>query len=192
MDNEKKVEKLVLEDGRVAERHVYTDVEGNEVVEMYAEPQKSLSLNRRIVNKVKPVLVEQVIETIKDGEVVDREVHSTEAPVKMQLREHIKRYDRPVASETVTQEQIANIVAQTVSQTLEAQAAVKQEPEIYTEAPMPPVIKIQSVQPKQAVFSAQSVVAERVEEKKSSDLWTVLAIGFSVILQIAAVVWYLV
>ena len=86
---DKQVEKVYLDDGRVAERHISTNESGEQVIELYVEPKKSLVLDRRVINKHKPVLSEQIIETIQDGQIVDRKVMSIEPNTKLQVVEHL-------------------------------------------------------------------------------------------------------
>jgi hypothetical protein len=46
-----KIESLVLDDGRRAERHITLDANGNEVIEIFAEEKRPLKLEKRIVRE---------------------------------------------------------------------------------------------------------------------------------------------
>jgi hypothetical protein len=87
---EKKIiEKITLEDGRLAERHTSTGANGEKIVEVFEEAKRPVSLKKRVVEIEKKVLAEKRVETIgEDGQIVDVKVHSIEAP-KLELREHI-------------------------------------------------------------------------------------------------------
>jgi len=68
-----KLEKIILEDGRNAEKRIVFDENGNEVVEVFAEEKRSLKLETRIVRETKNIVIKEVHQTLKDG-VVDHEV----------------------------------------------------------------------------------------------------------------------
>ena len=72
MDNLPKIERFTLEDGRIAERHTTTNEAGETVVEVFVEEKKPLKLEKRVTEKRKDILAEKIVETIKDGEVVER------------------------------------------------------------------------------------------------------------------------
>lgn len=94
MDDNLKVEKWTLEDGRRAERRVVenaVDGQMERVVELHVEDQRPLRLQQRVVEKSKPVVVERRIETIDPmtGQVVEQKIEAIEPKVQMQVVEHI-------------------------------------------------------------------------------------------------------
>jgi hypothetical protein len=68
-----KLEKITLDDGRQAEKRIVVDATGNEVVEVYAEEKRAFKLETRIVRETKNIVIKEVHQTLKDG-VVDHEV----------------------------------------------------------------------------------------------------------------------
>jgi hypothetical protein len=83
------VQKISLEDGRLAERHSYVDENGNEVIELFAEEVKPLHIEQRIIREYKNVVAKETRQTFQNGEVVQQEVLSTEPDVPLQIRERI-------------------------------------------------------------------------------------------------------
>jgi hypothetical protein len=124
----KTIEKVTLEDGRVAERHTSVNENGEKVVEVYVEEKKPLKLEKRIVEKTKQVLSEQVVETLQDGQVVDRQVHSIEPNVKLQLAEHIQTISRKpndyVSKAELADAIVAGVQAAMGSNRVEAQSVI--------------------------------------------------------------------
>lgn len=121
---EKIVEKFNLEDGRTAERHISVNEAGDKVIEVFTEDKKPLKLEKRIIEKRKEILSEQIVETVKDGEVVDIKVHSVEPSVVMQLRDHIGRIENSELnpSDYFTKRDLAPLMAQTFSSLMAAQS----------------------------------------------------------------------
>lgn len=68
-----KLEKMLLDDGREAEKRVSVDQDGKEVTEIFAEEKRPFKLEKRIVRETKNIVVKEVHQTLKDG-VVDHEV----------------------------------------------------------------------------------------------------------------------
>lgn len=95
MDDQLKVEKWTLDDGRRAERRVTetkdTNGQGERVIELHVEDARPLRLQQRIIEKVKPYIFERKLEIIdpNTGNVVEQKVESLEPRVPMQLVEHI-------------------------------------------------------------------------------------------------------
>lgn len=95
MDEQIKVEKWTLEDGRRAERRVVetkdANGEGQRVIEVHVEDVRPLRLQQRVVEKTKPVIYERKYETVDPitGAVVEQKVESLEPRVPMQIVEHI-------------------------------------------------------------------------------------------------------
>jgi hypothetical protein len=175
MDNKvtKTVEKFTLEDGRMAERHITLNPAGEKVVEVFVQEKLPLKLEKRITEKKKEVVHEQKVETIKDGEVVEVKVLSTEPNVKMELREHIAKTDKSEigALNYATKKDLIDVVTQAV--VAGVAAAKPQQVAVQQPAPAP-----------KPLFRAQSVVEENVAAKKKNDaLW----IGVMVIALIAQV-----
>jgi len=95
--DEIKVEVIRTEDGRYAERHIREvtesdpcgkSFEAEKVIEQYEE-DRPLLLKKRVREKRQPCVVERVIETIENNEVVDVQVESIEPNSKLELRSHI-------------------------------------------------------------------------------------------------------
>ena len=110
MDNLPKIERFTLEDGRIAERHTTTNEAGETVVEVFVEEKKPLKLEKRVTEKRKDILAEKIVETIKDGEVVERQVHSIDSGVKMELREHLGVADDVNALNYVSKKELADAI----------------------------------------------------------------------------------
>ena len=175
--DEIKVEELVLGDGRRAERHTSTDEAGNEVVELFAEEKRPLKLEKRIARKMKNIVAEETVETIKDGEVAHREVKSLEPKTPMQVVERIGVADhgKIVDGDYVRKDEIGKLVSDAVvdgvSALMESKAFTYQ-PEASVPSPTP-------------IFRAQSEVAQNVEEKKKSDgIVNLIMVGI-IVLQLA-------
>lgn len=90
-----KTEKWTLEDGRRAERRVTEqnteDGQVERVVELHVEAERPMMLQKRVIEKSKPIVYERMVETVdpKTGLVVDQKVESIEPQIKMQLVDHI-------------------------------------------------------------------------------------------------------
>ncbi len=91
MDNEVKVEKIRMEDGRHAERHVRDN--GDEVVvEIHVEPEREMKLSHRVIEKKKPIVYERAVEKFNStGEVVERKVESLDSEPKLEVRSQVER-----------------------------------------------------------------------------------------------------
>lgn len=95
MDEQLKVEKWTLEDGRRAERRVVetkdANGEGQRVIEVHVEDVRPLRLQQRVVEKTKPVIYERKYETVDPitGAVIEQKVECLEPRVPMQIVEHI-------------------------------------------------------------------------------------------------------
>lgn len=177
MDNKvsKTVEKFTLEDGRMAERHITLNPAGEKVVEVFVQEKLPLKLEKRITEKKKEVVHEQKVETIKDGEVVEVKVLSTEPNVKMELREHIAKTDKDQigALNYATKKDLIDVVTQAV---VAGVAAAKPQP-----------VAVQQPAAPKPLFRAQSVVEDNVAAKKKNDaIW----IGVMVIALIAQVAFF--
>lgn len=218
---ENKIEKVTLQDGRLAERRTFYDDEGSEVVEVYVEPKRNLKLDKRVINKTKQVIAEQRIQTIRDGEVVDEEIHSIEPEVRLEKRQHIQKEGFEEHGDYVTKEQLGRAVAEGVVEAMKAALnplkeqieASKREPEVKiveVEKPVDRIVEkivdrpvyyqspsdtvrtpLFSAQSQQPVLSAQSVVESNIEDKNKSDFNSLMLFVFIAIGQIGLLAWIL-
>lgn len=99
---EKRIERIMLEDGRRAEKHI-VDEGDTKVQELHVEDERPLRLAQRVIEKRKPVVYERSVQVIKDGEVVEEKLESLDPSPQMQLREHLG-----VASQFALQEEECN------------------------------------------------------------------------------------
>jgi hypothetical protein len=174
-----KVEKVTLEDGRLAERH--TSVRDDEkVTELFVEEKKPLKLEKRLIEKHKQIVSEQRIETIKDGEVVDVQIKSLEPIVPLQLREHIGVSGKSDlnANAYVTKDDLRRSVADAVVAGFTAMYEKQREEQQFAMQSMP---KYEA-----PIVTAQEVVENRVETKAKND--NLLSIAMGVIIAIQVVV----
>jgi len=164
-----KTERLTLEDGRRAERRIYIDDQGDEVTEMHIEPKCNLVLEKRIINKKKEMLAEQRIETIRDGEVVDVEVHST----------NLKPID---LLPYVTKEELAEALKEIL-----APLKPKDVDSLKSSQPSSEFLEVKPL------FTAQSMVAERVEETNKAEgknwILTVAVFGIVALFELVVLAW---
>ena len=142
MDENIKVEKWTLEDGRRAERRVTenqgADGQGEKVVELFVEDERPLKLQQRVVEKTKPVICERKIETIDPatGNVIEQKVESLEPKVPLQVVDHIKVAQAPAAvvAQSVANEGDRPVTKQEMIDAIVA--AIKANREVvYTPAP---------------------------------------------------------
>jgi len=161
-----RVEQVRLPDGRHAERHINKDEQGNEVVEIFAEEQRPLKLEERIVREHKRIVAKETREIIRDGEVAHVEVRSLEPEVPLQIRERIgvAEHGKVVDGDYVRKEEIGQLVADGVVAGVEAlmenmELATSREEEYEVEEP---------VAKPEPIFNAQSIVEKNVSEKKKS------------------------
>lgn len=158
-----RVEQVRLPDGRHAERHINKDELGNEVVEIFAEEQRSLKLEERIVREHKLIVAKETRETIRDGEVTHVEVRTLEPEVPLQIRERIgvAEHGKVVNGDYVRKEEIGQLVVDGVVAGVEA---LMESMELT--APDSIEEQVDEQVEKQPVFSAQSIVEKNVSEKK--------------------------
>jgi len=182
-DDESRVQTLTLEDGRRAERHVSRDENGNEIVEIFAEEQRPLKLEKRIVREHKDIVSKETHETVQDGEVVNVEVRSLEPNVPMQVRERIGVANRAkvVDGDYVRKEEVSQLIADGVCAGVEAMMA-NMEPEPYAEE----YDEEPEYEPEpEPVFKAQSIVEQNVAEKKKGDALLNMVMGVVIVAQLA-------
>ena len=182
-DEDPKVQMLTLEDGRRAERHVSRDEDGNEVVEIFAEEQRPLKLEKRIVKEHKKIVAKETHETVRDGEVTEVEVRSLEPNVPMQVRERIgvANHAKVVDGDYVRKEEVSQLIADGVCAGVEAMMANVEPDEEYYDEPVEP----EPVEP-QPVFKAQSIVEQNVAgKKKNNDALINMVMGVVIVAQLA-------
>jgi len=176
-----KVEQIYLEDGREAERHVKE--EGDErVLELYVEPPKPVpvkNLEKRVIEKRRPVVYERVIETIEGDKVLDRKVEAIDPKVEMKLLEHhvaaqpkveaqaIAEAPREEEKEYVTKEDLQKAI-------LAAVKAVKKQRVVEE-----PVAEEEPAEEVPTKLSMQQVVGERVQKSNTA---TLINIGLGVLI----------
>ena len=175
--NEVRVHKMILDDGRHAERHVSIDEEGNEVVEVFAEEKRPLKLEKRIHREFKNVVAKETHETIKDGEVAHVEVRSGEAdvPLKVVDRIGVANHAKIVDGDYVRKEEIGKIVADSVvagvSALMENMEPVYHKDEEPQSQPQP-------------LFREQAVVENNVAEKGKNDSTTNIVMAVILLAQL--------
>lgn len=184
MDKRVEIQKTNL-DGRAAERHTCFNDDGDKIVEIFAEEERPLKLEKRIIQKHKNVIAEERTEYIKDGEIIEVEVKSINPPVQMQLREHIGVADHSklFSGEYVTKQELGPVVSEAVvtgiAQLLDNieinQQSVKEE----VTAPMAET----------PIFTAQQQIAERVGIKADNDLTLNMIFALLIIAQLGFGFW---
>lgn len=171
-----KIETIVLDDGRRAERHVSLDENGNEVVEIFAEEKRPLKLEKRIVREMKNIVAKEIHETIRDGEVAFQEVHSLEPEVPLQLRSKIGVVDHAklIDGDYVSKQDIHSMITEGV---VAGVSALMDNFEPVT---------AQSHSPKK-FLSAQEIVEQNVEEKNNKlATWTNIGLAAAIVGQLIA------
>jgi hypothetical protein len=146
----KEIDKIMMEDGRMAERRVTMDANGDKHIELWAEEPRNLKLESRIVEKHATIVSERKIEMVnEDGEIVDVKVESVDPQSRMELVQHIGVATDSNVSKYATKDELKNVVVAAVSE-IQAQNVSMQQI-----APFPP----------KPFMNAQSVVATNVENK---------------------------
>lgn len=180
--NELKVESLVLDDGRRAERHVTIGPDGSEVIEIFAEEKRPLKLEKRIVREMKNIVAKEVHQIVKDGEVSYEEVHSLEPEVPLQIRSRIGVTDHAkiVDGDYVRKDEIAKIIEDGV--VAGVSALMEQMEPVTAQLKKPETNK---------AFKAQEVVEKNVEEKKKNDMVVNVIMGVVIFIQLAFFLGYM-
>ena len=163
-----RVQRMTLDDGRSAERHISKDENGDEIVEIFAEEMRPLKLEKRIHREFKNVIAKETHETIKDGEVAHVEVRSgdSEVPLKVVERIGVANHAKIVDGDYVRKDEIGKIVSDAVVQGV---TVLMENMDVPTE-------QVQPQQP-QPIFRAMSVVENNVAEKKSNDYTINIVLG---------------
>jgi hypothetical protein len=173
-----RVESLILEDGRHAERHTTVDADGNEVIEIFAEESRPKKLEKRIKREYTRVVSKETSEVVKDGEVAHQEVRSFEAEVPLQLRSRIGVVDhhKIVDGDYVRKDEIGKMIADGVVEGVSALMAQTEVQRVPAQAA--------------PIFRAQEVVEKTVEESAKKDYVVNAMMAVIVLAQAAFFGWY--
>ncbi len=174
-----KIEKITLDDGRRAERHIKTDENGNEVIEVFAEEKIPLKLEKRIVRETKNIISKEIHQTVKDGEVAFEEVYSLEPEVPLQIREKIAVADhaKVVDGDYVRKEDLKAIVADSV---VAGVSALMESAEFQVQG------KNNSAPSRsEPIFKAQEIVEKNVQEKNKSNVTGTVIVSLVFAVQVA-------
>lgn len=152
----KKIEHLVMEDGREAERHTHSVEENGEVkhiTELFVEEPKVKKLAKRVVEVERPMIVERHVEVVdENGEVVDRTKEVVDGDEEMKM------------AEAVTKEELQEAIMRVVKVVQQGSCDHKCGGEAHEDVP---------------VSAMQAEVAKRVESKSSNALdialWVIIA-----------------
>jgi len=179
------VEKIRLEDGRHAEKHVTDDGE-TRVVELHAEPKRDKLLEKRIVEKRRNVICERTIESIDPatGDIVEQLVESIDPPEsRMQLVKHIAVESDSVSAMSV-KEDCSVTREDLVTAIVTAVRAIKdhdeEEPVVVQQAK---TVKAQSAP---QVSAYQELVGERVLQSQQKTPVMNLTLLMVIAAQVAA------
>ena len=188
---ETRVEHITLHDGRRAERHVSYDEVGNEVVEVFAEEKRPLKLEERLVRETEEIVSRETLEHVRDGEVTYREVRSLAPDVPMEVRSRVGLVDhhKVVDGDYVRREDIAELVSESVIAGVQAMMEGQQPPQVIVKHEHPEVVPVERPQvprpaTEQPIFSAQSQVAQHVEEKSKNDQFINIIMGGIILVQL--------
>jgi len=186
---EARVEHITLHDGRRAERHISYDDAGNEVVEVFAEEKRPLKLEERVVRETEEIVSRETVEHVRDGEVTYREVRSLSPDMPMEVRSRVGLVDhhKVVDGDYVRKEDIAELVSESVIAGVQAMMEGQQPPQVHVHHEMPVAVERPQV-PRPAnehpIFSAQSQVAQHVEEKGKNDQFVNIIMGAIIFVQL--------
>lgn len=177
-----RVEKVTLEDGRIAERRKFRNEEGDEVVEVYVEPKKPLKLDKRVINKHREILAEQRIQTIRNGQVVDEEVHSIEPEVRLEKRAHIQSENEKYEDgEYITKRDLAEAMSEIMREVKKDADCAADDRPLFSQQ--------KSMYPTEPVVSAQSIVEKNVEDKKKKDINSLILYSLIAVGQVGLLLW---
>ena len=186
---EARVEHITLHDGRKAERHISYDEMGNEVVEVFAEEKRPLKLEERIVRETEEIVSRETVEHVRDGEVTYREVRSLSSDTPMEVRSRVGLVDhhKVVDGDYVRKEDIAELVSESVIAGVQAMMESQQPHQGIVKHEASPIIFERPQVPRPVehpIFSAQSQVAQHVEEKGKHDQFTNIIYGVIILVQL--------
>lgn len=159
------VEKTML-DGRLAERHTSFNKDGDKIVEIFAEEKRPLHLEKRVIQKHKQIVAEERTEYVRDGEVVEVEVKAVDAPVQMQMREHLGVVDHAkfVDGDYVKKSELGPVVTDAV---VTGVATLMENFEFAPQSVQAPAMVAPIAAP--PVYQAQQQIAERVSMTADND-----------------------
>lgn len=172
------IEKTMLIDGRLAERHVSYDENGNKIIEIFTEEKKPLHLEKRIIQKHKEILAEEIIENVKDGVVIEREVLSVEPPAQMKVVEHVGVVDhaKTVDGDYMTKKEVSEAIIAGIASLLENMPQNN--------------LKAQEVEKQVFMPMAEKKLADRVEAKsETNNSMLNVVLGVLIVAQLGAVYW---
>lgn len=179
-----KIESIVMDDGRRAERHTTFDANGNKVVEIFAEEKRPLKLENRVVQEMKQVVAKEIRQQVRDGQVVVEEVVSTEPDAPLQLRSRIATADHAKVfdGDYIRKEEISELIADSVVAGVTAMMENMQ-----------PVVSAHSVAPAAVhaapTVSAQSIIEKNLEKKTSNEMLINIGLVLLIVGQVAFLGW---
>lgn len=176
--SEVKIQKITLDDGRMAERHISFDEAGNEIIEIFAEEKRPLKLEKRVQREFKTVVAKETHETIRDGEITLAEVHAVTPDVPLRLVERlgVAEHAKVVNGDYVSKDEISKIVAESV---VAGVSAMMENME-----PMAHHAQGTYVAHHQPVVTAQSIVEQNVANKKGGDTMINVIMGVILLAQL--------
>lgn len=146
------VEKIMMEDGRMAERRTIVDENGDKHIELWVEEPRNLKLESCIHEKHATIVSERKIEMVnEDGEITDVKIESVDPQSNMKLVKHLGVATDKNVSKYATKDELKEVVVAAVSEIQSQNMNV----EAQQAAPLPPPF-----------MNAQSVVANNIEENK--------------------------
>jgi hypothetical protein len=164
-----KVESLVLDDGRKAERHISVDQNGNETIEIFAEEKRPLKLEKRVYREMKNIVSKEVHQTVKNGEVSYEEVLSLEPEVPLQVRSKIGvvEHAKVVDGDYVKKEEVGKMIEEGVVAGVLALLEHTTNENKFSKS-----------------LNAKEIVEKNVEDKKKKELFFNYFLGFVVFIQL--------
>lgn len=171
MDDNQRVEKWTLDDGRRAERRVMEQKseagQSERVIELHVEDERPLRLQQRVIEKTKPFIYERKVETLdpKTGTVVDQKVESIEPRTQMQLVEHIST-NNSVSAQSVEEDCDCHVTKEEMIETIIA--AVKASREDTPVVERQPQAQPQNLQNKLNSLGLADEISARADEGYST------------------------
>ena len=175
MDDHIEIERTTLE-GRMAERHTSYNENGDKVIEFFTEEKRPLHLEKRIVQKHKTIVAEEVEETVKDGMVIERQIRSVDPAPQMQMREHIgvANHASVIDGDYATKEDVKEAIVAGISSLIENLE----------------MNSMQAMSNKNVKSLAEEQISNRVEGKKDTkDSGINMLLVVMIIAQVAIVYW---
>jgi hypothetical protein len=180
--NNVKIEKITV-DGKQAERHTTIGPDGTETIEIFVEQQVPLKLEKRIILEKKSVVARETTETLRDGEVVNREVKEIDdSPLQKVKEQPVQKCD-----DYVRKDEIAQMIADGVVAGISAAFVDKKEPEKAADWTNLDYAAKSDVEP---TFNAQALLEQKVGNKKDSSLVGNIVVGVLITANIAFLLYY--